>query len=170
MCVLYYSSQTLHLLQQAGPSHWWLSLSRTLPTWLNLVLRYGLYVLGMLWTYCFDSDYTSDESFALVFLIYIVSYESVLEQEPYMEGVNPFIKNNKHRMIMFLDELGVSWNILCLLIKLSEVSYSSAKMVRCACRMSPTSLKPLSTLGRTCPGTWLRCMRSVPHTQTSCGH
>lgn len=25
-----------------------------------------------------------------------------------MEGVNPFIKNNKHRMIMFLDELGVS--------------------------------------------------------------
>lgn len=29
-------------------------------------------------------------------------------QEPYMEGVNPFIKNNKQRMIMFLDELGVS--------------------------------------------------------------
>uniref|UniRef100_A0A8C5LPP1 Ras GTPase-activating protein 1 n=1 Tax=Leptobrachium leishanense TaxID=445787 RepID=A0A8C5LPP1_9ANUR len=26
--------------------------------------------------------------------------------EPYMEGVNPFIKHNKHRMIMFLDELG----------------------------------------------------------------
>lgn len=24
-----------------------------------------------------------------------------------MEGVNPFIKHNKHRMIMFLDELGV---------------------------------------------------------------
>lgn len=23
-----------------------------------------------------------------------------------MEGVNPFIKSNKHRMIMFLDELG----------------------------------------------------------------
>lgn len=41
-----------------------------------------------------------------------------------MEGVNPFIKNNKHRMIMFLDELGVS-NILCLPIKSSEVSYSS---------------------------------------------
>ncbi len=33
---------------------------------------------------------------------------SILKQEPYMEGVNPFIKNNKHRMIMFLDELGVS--------------------------------------------------------------
>lgn len=32
----------------------------------------------------------------------------LLKQEPYMEGVNPFIKNNKHRMIMFLDELGVS--------------------------------------------------------------
>jgi hypothetical protein len=30
-------------------------------------------------------------------------------QEPYMEGVNPFIKNNKHRMIMFLDELGVGY-------------------------------------------------------------
>ena len=29
-----------------------------------------------------------------------------------MEGVNPFIKNNKHRMIMFLDELGVSFVIL----------------------------------------------------------
>ncbi|XP_015216436.1 ras GTPase-activating protein 1 isoform X2 [Lepisosteus oculatus] len=27
-------------------------------------------------------------------------------KEPYMEGVNPFIKHNKHRMIMFLDELG----------------------------------------------------------------
>ncbi|XP_033929610.1 ras GTPase-activating protein 1-like isoform X2 [Melopsittacus undulatus] len=27
-------------------------------------------------------------------------------KEPYMEGVNPFIKTNKHRMIMFLDELG----------------------------------------------------------------
>ncbi|KAM9810242.1 ras GTPase-activating protein 1 [Neosynchiropus ocellatus] len=27
-------------------------------------------------------------------------------KEPYMDGVNPFIKNNKHRMIMFLDELG----------------------------------------------------------------
>lgn len=26
-----------------------------------------------------------------------------------MEGVNPFIKNNKQRMIMFLDELGVSY-------------------------------------------------------------
>jgi len=24
-----------------------------------------------------------------------------------MEGVNPFIKSNKHRMIMFLDKLGV---------------------------------------------------------------
>lgn len=33
---------------------------------------------------------------------------SIQNQEPYMEGVNPFIKNNKHRMIMFLDELGVS--------------------------------------------------------------
>uniref|UniRef100_A0A8C2BB20 RAS p21 protein activator (GTPase activating protein) 1b n=1 Tax=Cyprinus carpio TaxID=7962 RepID=A0A8C2BB20_CYPCA len=28
-------------------------------------------------------------------------------KEPYMEGVNPFIKSNKHRMIKFLDELGV---------------------------------------------------------------
>uniref|UniRef100_A0A8C1GJ09 Ras GTPase-activating protein 1 n=1 Tax=Cyprinus carpio TaxID=7962 RepID=A0A8C1GJ09_CYPCA len=27
-------------------------------------------------------------------------------KEPYMEGVNPFIKNNKHRMIKFLGELG----------------------------------------------------------------
>uniref|UniRef100_A0A672MB74 RAS p21 protein activator 1 n=1 Tax=Sinocyclocheilus grahami TaxID=75366 RepID=A0A672MB74_SINGR len=27
-------------------------------------------------------------------------------KEPYMEGVNPFIKSNKHRMITFLDELG----------------------------------------------------------------
>lgn len=27
-------------------------------------------------------------------------------KEPYMEGVNPFIKSNKHRMIMFLDKLG----------------------------------------------------------------
>lgn len=37
-------------------------------------------------------------------------------QEPYMEGVNPFIKNNKHRMIMFLDELGVS-HIYCIIIR-----------------------------------------------------
>uniref|UniRef100_A0A673M197 Ras GTPase-activating protein 1-like n=1 Tax=Sinocyclocheilus rhinocerous TaxID=307959 RepID=A0A673M197_9TELE len=27
-------------------------------------------------------------------------------KEPYMEGVNPFIKSNKHKMITFLDELG----------------------------------------------------------------
>ncbi|ELV11044.1 Ras GTPase-activating protein 1 [Tupaia chinensis] len=31
---------------------------------------------------------------------------SEFKEEPYMEGVNPFIKSNKHRMIMFLDELG----------------------------------------------------------------
>uniref|UniRef100_A0A8V0YB79 Ras GTPase-activating protein 1 n=1 Tax=Gallus gallus TaxID=9031 RepID=A0A8V0YB79_CHICK len=31
-------------------------------------------------------------------------------KEPYMEGVNPFIKSNKHRMIMFLDELGGGYN------------------------------------------------------------
>ena len=42
---------------------------------------------------------------------------SIHQQEPYMEGVNPFIKNNKHRMIMFLDELGVR-NMFCLLINL----------------------------------------------------
>lgn len=39
---------------------------------------------------------------------------SILKQEPYMEGVNPFIKNNKHRMIMFLDELGVSCTFFAL--------------------------------------------------------
>lgn len=94
-----------------------------------------------------------------------------------MEGVNPFIKNNKHRMIMFLDELGVS-NILCLsnyqksLILLYQsltADFTSQANVHCVCRMSLTSLKPQSTLGRTCPGTWPRCMRSVPHTQTSSG-
>lgn len=52
----------------------------------------------------------------MVFVMSAVNYDStnvfsILKQEPYMEGVNPFIKNNKHRMIMFLDELGVS-NIL----------------------------------------------------------
>lgn len=36
-----------------------------------------------------------------------------------MEGVNPFIKNNKHRMIMFLDELGVSHSY-CFLIKVEN--------------------------------------------------
>lgn len=35
--------------------------------------------------------------------------------------------------------------------------------------MSLTSLKPQSTLGQICPGTWLRCMSSAPHTQTSSG-
>lgn len=38
-----------------------------------------------------------------------IAHGFVDKQEPYMEGVNPFIKNNKHRMIMFLDELGVSF-------------------------------------------------------------
>uniref|UniRef100_A0A8C2BBV5 RAS p21 protein activator (GTPase activating protein) 1b n=1 Tax=Cyprinus carpio TaxID=7962 RepID=A0A8C2BBV5_CYPCA len=33
-------------------------------------------------------------------------------KEPYMEGVNPFIKSNKHRMIKFLDELGVFTELL----------------------------------------------------------
>ncbi|KAF2976918.1 hypothetical protein EK904_010967 [Melospiza melodia maxima] len=40
----------------------------------------------------------------------ILHTENILQRtvfpEPYMEGVNPFIKSNKHRMIMFLDELG----------------------------------------------------------------
>lgn len=36
-----------------------------------------------------------------------------------MEGVNPFIKNNKHRMIMFLDELGVR-KLNCLLFNLQS--------------------------------------------------
>ncbi|ETE70240.1 Ras GTPase-activating protein 1, partial [Ophiophagus hannah] len=34
------------------------------------------------------------------------SVQNLANLEPYMEGVNPFIKSNKHRMIMFLDELG----------------------------------------------------------------
>lgn len=43
--------------------------------------------------------------FSLIVLSFFFNFQN---QEPYMEGVNPFIKNNKHRMIMFLDELGVS--------------------------------------------------------------
>lgn len=38
-----------------------------------------------------------------------------------MEGVNPFIKSNKHRMIMFLDELGVSLGV-----KIFTGSYTAA--------------------------------------------
>ncbi|KPP73901.1 ras GTPase-activating protein 1-like, partial [Scleropages formosus] len=48
-------------------------------------------------------------------------------KEPYMEGVNPFIKNNKHRMIMFLDELGhVLKKLLAitLLLQQKQVQYS----------------------------------------------
>lgn len=38
-----------------------------------------------------------------------------------MEGVNPFIKSNKHRMIMFLDELGVRIILIyCLLSCVKE--------------------------------------------------
>lgn len=63
-----------------------------------------------------------------------------------MEGVNPFIKNNKHRMIMFLDELGVSkTKTLCLLIKLSEVSYFSVWTL-------------LHKLKKNCP----LCLQNVP--------
>lgn len=36
--------------------------------------------------------------------------------------------------------------------------------------MSLTFRKPQSTLGQICLGTWLHCMRSVPHIQTSCAH
>ncbi|KAI2664438.1 Ras GTPase-activating protein 1 [Labeo rohita] len=39
-------------------------------------------------------------------------------KEPYMEGVNPFIKNNKQRMIMFLDELG---HVLKKLLAITEL-------------------------------------------------
>ena len=39
--------------------------------------------------------------------IHIVRLLFLYFLEPYLEGVNPFIKSNKHRMIMFLDELGV---------------------------------------------------------------
>lgn len=48
---------------------------------------------------------------------YLTAVAFIFQQEPYMEGVNPFIKNNKHRMIMFLDELGVSHSY-CFLIKI----------------------------------------------------
>lgn len=47
-----------------------------------------------------------------------------------MEGVNPFIKNNKHRMIMFLDELGVSLIFIFLLLYLREVN-NSQEMAGC---------------------------------------
>ena len=40
ICAFCLCLQTRHLLQQAGPSRWWPSRSRTLPTWSNLVLRY----------------------------------------------------------------------------------------------------------------------------------
>lgn len=87
-----------------------------------------------------------------------------------MEGVNPFIKNNKHRMIMFLDELGVSekkkensstvfWPLV------SKNKHPPEMFVR----TSPTCPKPPSTLGQTCPGTWPLCTRCAPCTRTSCG-
>lgn len=52
---------------------------------------------------------------------------------------------------------------------LQTVLHNCQQTVHCVCRMSLNSLKPQSTLGRTCPGTWLRCTRSVPRTQTSSG-
>lgn len=53
----------------------------------------------------------------------IVCCDVFVLQEPYMEGVNPFIKNNKQRMIMFLDELGVN----------CSVSIFKAAWVACGC-------------------------------------
>ena len=97
-----------------------------------------------------------------------------------MEGVNPFIKNNKHRMIMFLDELGVGylfpfllrhrWKSLatCRQTCGSSVPMSRSDVnMRVLHRMSLTSLKLQSTLGQTCPVTLQPCMRSVSHTQTT---
>ena len=34
-----------------------------------------------------------------------------LFQEPYMEVINPFIRDNQQRMVMFLDELSVSFQL-----------------------------------------------------------
>uniref|UniRef100_A0A8B9KNQ4 Ras GTPase-activating protein 1 n=1 Tax=Astyanax mexicanus TaxID=7994 RepID=A0A8B9KNQ4_ASTMX len=52
-------------------------------------------------------------------------------KEPYMEGVNPFIKNNKQRMIMFLDELGVSTQItFCTYLSNSECSILQKKAMK----------------------------------------
>lgn len=48
------------------------------------------------------------KSVTYIFICLFLIHDVIFKQEPYMEGVNPFIKNNKHRMIMFLDELGVS--------------------------------------------------------------
>ncbi len=36
----------------------------------------------------------------------------LIMQEPYMEVINPFIRDNQQRMVMFLDELSVS---LCII-------------------------------------------------------
>lgn len=56
----------------------------------------------------FISDYNVFTSGMTIKLAFVLINTFKNYQEPYMEGVNPFIKSNKHRMIMFLDELGVS--------------------------------------------------------------
>lgn len=94
-----------------------------------------------------------------------ITHGFVPKQEPYMEGVNPFIKNNKQRMIMFLDELGVSCtsllNEMNVFILFNNCFYAH--------RTSPNCPKSRSTLERTCPGTWPRCTRCVLPIRTSCG-
>lgn len=89
------SLQILHPPQQVEHSPWWQSRCRTWPTWWNLVLRYIISHAGITIITC--------EA-----LFRCISCDVFVLQEPYMEGVNPFIKNNKQRMIMFLDELGVN--------------------------------------------------------------
>lgn len=104
-----------------------------------------------------------------------------------MEGVNPFIKNNKHRMIMFLDELGVRTILFEFPVNFpvelrwrridchaANSTQSTAALFKellsdFVCRMFVNSLKPQSTLGRTCPETWLHCTSSAPHTQMNFG-
>lgn len=90
-------------------------------------------------------------------------------QEPYMEGVNPFIKNNKQRMIMFLDELGVNCYPFLKQHGLPAAQFMSSVWssfpitfsLCCFSRMFLISRNLPSTLGLICPVTLLPCMRSV---------
>lgn len=55
-----------------------------------------------------------------------------------MEGVNPFIKSNKHRMIMFLDELGV--RILISSVSVVNICHRDKAILK----LNPKAVNPVS--------------------------
>uniref|UniRef100_A0A8C3RDN4 RAS p21 protein activator 1 n=2 Tax=Cyanoderma ruficeps TaxID=181631 RepID=A0A8C3RDN4_9PASS len=96
-------------LQKSVQNKW--PANTTMRTRVNFLVTTGGFKWSVTFFFLFLSDSPSPTAARTLTLVAksVQNLANLVEfgaKEPYMEGVNPFIKSNKHRMIMFLDELG----------------------------------------------------------------